>query len=159
MMKYIIFTGTLLLTSAMTGEAMANCAAGGGWTRVSALVARLNGGLSLGKTACSLAGQGTQEEHHAGGELWDYKLGNTGPGTVDPRKKIGTWSVSNNGSDNATVTYNYDAIGGPVTSGPYAVYRNGPVTNTTTLYDFCSSSTSVGTFTLIVTSGTSRVCP
>ena len=73
-MKHIILMGTLVLSSTVTSEAMANCNPGGSWSRVNNLIATLtNNGATLGMTACSNAGQGTQEEHHANCELWDYK--------------------------------------------------------------------------------------
>ena len=161
-MRHII-TGTLVLASVMTGEAMARCNNGQGWSRVTALLSTLtNNNATLGMTACSLAGQGTQEEHHANFDLFDYKCGTTEgstlPGTAcekpdtDRRKKLGTWSVVNDNSNSATVSYSYTAFGSD-TSGPFRVFVNGST------YDFCNGNTSVGTFTLVETTGTSRVCP
>lgn len=149
-MKHIIYASALLLASTMTGEAMAACTTGGSWTQVTTLVTTLtNNNAALGMTACSLAGQGTQEEHHNDNTLWDYKLGNSDP--IDPRKQIGTWSVANDGTTSATVSYLYDGV---TNSGPYTVYTDG------TNYDFCDgTNTSVGTFTLVAATGTSRVCP
>ena len=167
MMKRLIFTGALLLASVVTGEAMASC--GGLYTKVTSLVAKLtNNKTALGMTLCSATGQGTQEEHHwtsgTSGELWDFKCGPSGyaataPGTAcakpdsDRRSKLGTWSVTGDTTSSATVTYNYTAYGSS-TQGPFVLYQKG------TLYDICTTTgTVVGTFTLAVTTGTSRVCP
>ncbi|PPD50172.1 MAG: hypothetical protein CTY16_02285 [Methylobacter sp.] len=150
MMKHMIFAGAFLLANALAGEAIAACSVGGGWTQVQNLVAEAtNNSAALGRTACSSAGQGTQEEHHANGELWDYKLGDGHP--VDPRVQVGTWSVANDGTTNAAITYNYFDGG---SFGPFKVFINAGV------YDFCNASNvSVGTFSYIDTTGTSRVCP
>jgi len=167
MMKYIIFTGAMVLASAVSGEALARCNQGQGWNRVHNLAAVLtNNGATLGMTACSNAGQGTQEEHHNGGNLYDFKCGPAGypatsPGTacakpdIDRRKQLGTWSVAVSGPANntrETVTYTYNAFGA-ATSGPLDVFVNGGI------YDFCNGNASVGTFTLVPTTGTTRVCP
>ena len=174
-MKQLIFMGMLLLASAMSGEAMALC--GGGWTRVTNLTATLTG-----KTACSLTGDVKQEEHRAGGELWDYKCGDADaavPGTacakpdIDRRKKLGRWEVQNdnspvlpNGTTRATVTHIYNAFPSgsvqEVTTGPFSVYTNG------TQYDFCKLDdpmaenpvlTSDALYTLETTNGTRRCGP
>ena len=164
-MRFIAVTGVMFLASAISGQAMADCAVGGAWTQVMNLVSTLtNGSAPLGMTACSLAGEGTQEEHHLNGQLWDYKCGNsgspsTGPGTpcfkpnIDLRRQLGTWSVANDATVDAAVTYDYTAFGGGYIAGPFKVYTDG------TDYDFCDGTTSVGTFTLVATTGTSRVCP
>lgn len=138
MKKHIIFTGALLLASALTGEAMADCTN----NQVTDIGNRL-----LSNTACSATGQGTQEEHYGsitGGDLWDYKTGNVSH-PVDPRRKLGTWS-----SNGTTVTYTYDAFGS-ATSGPYTVFSTGGSN-----YDFCSGSTVVASIT--VKSGTNVGC-
>jgi hypothetical protein len=162
MVKHLPFTALILLATLNSGHAVARCNNGQSWSRVQNLVATLtNGGGSLGMTACSSAGQGTQEEHHANGELWDYKCGNPGnfsttcaKPAVDPRRQLGTWSVQQDGTPNATVTYDYTAFGN-ASVGPLSVFRDG----TTSTYDFCDGNTSVGIFTLTPTTGTSRVCP
>ena len=63
-----------------------------------------------------------------------------------------TWSVANDVSANATVTYNYPAL-----SGPYSVYFNG------TNYEFCTAPNAapVATVTIVATGGDPnvRVCP
>lgn len=75
--------------------------------------------LLSGNTVCvssSTPGWGgweNQEEHLAGGALWDYKKG-TDP--VDPRTQVGTWGVSTTGGE---VIYNYDDGKGN-TSGPFS---------------------------------------
>lgn len=166
MMKYIIFTGALVLASSMSGEAMADCST----NRVN-LGNNLNTLLS-GKTACDASAKydtrpkhpelgivtmGIQEEHHSDGTLWDFKCGPagyTGSGCLKPdtdrKRQVGTWTASN--GSNAAVTYTYDAS---TTSGPYQVYSTGG-----NGYDFCSGTTVVASVTLVSTgAGTSRVCP
>ncbi len=133
MMKPIIFTCTLLLASAATGEAMADCSTN-----------RVAGGNALrdllrANTICvpeAGGGWNSQEEHHANGELWDYKLGNNDP--VDPRKQVGTWSATNGA--NARVSYIY--FGSPDTpSGPFQVYlKSGNLGEAGSIYDFCTGS-------------------
>ncbi|KAF0092839.1 MAG: hypothetical protein FD128_2737, partial [Hyphomonadaceae bacterium] len=58
----------------------------------------------------------------------------------------------NNGTQNATITYNYIDGG---SSGPYSLWRDtGPN------FDFCDAGgNSVGRFIRQNTTGTSRVCP
>jgi hypothetical protein len=161
MVKHLPFTALILLATLNSGHAVARCNNGQSWSRVQNLVATLtNGGGSLGMTACSSAGQGTQEEHHANGELWDYKCGNPGnfsttcaKPAVDPRRQLGTWSVQNNRTDHATVTYDYTAFGN-APGRPLKVFRY----RTTRRYDFCDADSSVGIFTLVPTRGRSRVC-
>lgn len=149
MMKHIIFTGALLLASAMAGEAMAG-ASGCSTNQVT------NGTLSAlltNSTVCEVAGDaaaagpdknwGVQEEHHGGGELWDYKRGPLS--TIDPPTKIGTWSEAN-GGPNTVVSYTYIGGGGP---GSYKVYNNLDGT-----YDFCSGTTRVATVTVVNTLNT-----
>ena len=163
-MKQSIFIGILALTSVMTGEAMAACSPGGGWSRVRDL-----SGILGGKTVCSLDGQGTQEEHHGTGTgtpLYDYKCGTTEaapspPATwcqkpdTDRRKLLGTWTVTGNNTGGATVQYFYDQLGPAFTTPQYKVF----VDTAGTTYDFCNGTTPVGTFTLEpITSGT-RTCP
>ena len=164
-MKHIILTGVMLLASTISGEAVAACSSNILWSRVQNLTSTLSG-----NTACNVdvakyaAGEGNQEEHNGDGTLWDFKCGPPGYTTAFPtahcaaadldsdrRTQVGTWTVDQDGTSNATVTYHY--TGGPDPEGPYAVYKMG------TTYDFCdSSSTSVGQFTLESTTG-SRVCP
>jgi hypothetical protein len=78
-----------------------------------------------------------QEEHLGGptsGELWDYKLGSSS--TMDPRKQVGTWSISDGAAAADTITHSYS--GG--SSFSWTVY--GPQTNTpgTSVYSFCNGT-------------------
>jgi len=69
-------------------------------TGSSNIIATLSGtatDTALGKTICTID---AQEEHHKNGELWDYKTGLTTG--IDPRKKIGDWSVT---GDNVNYVY------------------------------------------------------
>jgi len=57
--------------------------------------------LINGNTVCATRGSDVwQEQHRAGGQLWDYKMGPGHP--VDPSKQVGTWSIARN-----FVTYCY----------------------------------------------------
>ena len=72
-----------------------------------------------------------QEQHRAGNQLWDYKLGAVHP--VDPTKQMGTWQVSGTGA-NTIVTY---------------VYNTFSPSETFTLSVYCAETGS----------GTNKVCP
>jgi hypothetical protein len=142
-MKPIIFSMTLILASAMAEEALATC----GVNQITNVDLST---LVSNKTICEVAGNatnpgpdkswGVQEEHRAGGELWDYKRGPLS--TIDPPTKIGTWSTTN-GGPNAKVSYTYIGGGG---SGSYKVYNNLDST-----YDFCkvSDGSLVATVTVV----------
>jgi hypothetical protein len=185
MMKQFIFTGALILASAMPGEVMAQCVAGGTWTRVTNLVETLTDPTrtaqlpGLGMTACDATatynntikypGQGPvvmgiQEEHHygsgTGGDLWDYKCGDTdvatGPGT--PCEKPDTDRRKKVGTWN--VDRNNDSRA--TVTYTYTDTGAGPalrVFTDGTVYDFCNGSTSVGTITLKPTTLGTRACP
>ena len=136
MMKQLIFTGALLLASAMTGEAMAQCTTG----RVNSVSALTT--LLSGNTICVSNGAGgwdSQEEHIAGGVLMDYKKGPSD--RVDPTKVLGTWHVSGPALPpaNTIVTYNYTAWT-PNQSYAYLVYLNsGTLNQAGSTYAFCTS--------------------
>lgn len=125
MIKHIIFTCALLLTSVMASEVMAAC------DEKNQVKNSDLPNLLSGNTMCVSNSDGweKQEEYLAGGELWDYKMGNTNK--IDPRRKLGTWSASANGA-NSAVTYIYNAFGQAVTTGPFKVYSTGG-----NGYDFC----------------------
>ena len=57
-----------------------------------------------GNTLCAQRGADKwQEQHRAGGELWDYKLGSS---TMDPTQQVGTWEITGTGV-NAVLTHTY----------------------------------------------------
>ena len=89
--------------------------------------------LLTGNTVCvppvSQPTMDAQEEHLAGGQLFDYKRGPADP--VDPRKQIGTWSVT--GIDGRGVYVTYDYGGGKIFT--YSVWDNGDGT-----HSFCSAN-------------------
>jgi hypothetical protein len=154
-MKRIIFTGVLLFAS-VAGEALAVCDTG----HVDGLNA-----LLVGNTVCGSNVGNTeqyQEEHHGNatvgevvGALWDYKLGNGD--AVDPRVPLGTWTLTNDSSSTATVTYLYNRWIPNATKGPFSVYKPDPLG---TKYEFCSGTTLERTATIVPTGdGSSRVCP
>ena len=93
-MKQHLFVVSAALILGISGNALAACSGtqvidgpgtGSGNKNLTALVS--------GNTICaSQGGDSWQEQHRAGGQLWDYKLGNGHP--VDPTEQVGTWSVS-----------------------------------------------------------------
>jgi len=109
-MKRLMVTSIVLLAG-ISGEAMAACTAN---TRVTGNALTT---LIAGNTVCATRGaEKWQEQHRAGGALWDYKKG--AADTVDPTKQVGTWSIGSN-----NVTYSY--TGGP--SYTYSVHGSGPL--------------------------------
>ena len=66
-----------------------------------------------------------QEQHRAGGQLWDFKKGPSDP--VDPTSQVGTWAIVSN-----DVIHSY--TGGP--SFTYSIHGSGP-------YSFCANGTAV----------------
>lgn len=161
MKKQLIFTGVLLLASAVTGEAMATCTA----NRVTGVQTLLSG-----NTICvAKAGGGweSQEQHYTPvsgvGQLWDYKLGPTSPtNQVDPSKQLGTWKqTTGTGLGNVLVSYTYNAF---TPSSPttlvFQIYRiSGTLGAAGSIYEFCTASgatpSATGTLKLGVTGG----CP
>jgi hypothetical protein len=54
-----------------------------------------------GNTLCAQRGSDKwQEQHRAGNELWDYKLGSN---AMDPTKLVGSWSISGTGATSVLV--------------------------------------------------------
>lgn len=114
-MKQSILTAIVVLAG-MPTLAMANCTPA---TRVTgaALTTLIND-----NTVCaSRNGEKWQEQHRAGGQLWDYKMGPGHP--IDPSKQVGTWNIARN-----FVTYCY--TGDKCYS--YSVHDSGAGT-----YNFC----------------------
>ena len=122
-MKKLIMMSVVLLACG-SGSAMAACSG-------VALTATQLTTLLTGKTVCGSAGTDTwQEEHRAGGDLWDYKKGPGDP--VDPEERVGTWTVSAGvGHAPGVVTHAYS--GG--SSFTYTVFDNGGGTS----YSFCGA--------------------
>jgi hypothetical protein len=112
-MKCLIVT-CVVLFAWVSGEAMAACTANTHITG-NALVT-----LISGNTVCASVGNDQwQEQHRAGGQLWDYKKGPNDP--VDRTKQVGTWGINTN-----NVTYSYTggasytySVHGP-SGGPYS---------------------------------------
>lgn len=108
-MKYLIAT-TMTLLLFISSQVMADCQGQGYNTPVSA------DKLSGKRIIAEAPGEEWKEDHCTNGEL--YKVG---AGTsVDPRKKIGTWSIDIANSP-AQATYTYD--GG--SSYSFSLYTNG----------------------------------
>jgi len=125
-MKWVV-VAYIAISGMWAGQALAQCSAGAGTTQV-VLLSRLQGTTVCGRPGANYPGPGGvgspdrwQEQHLAGGQLWDYKKG---PGdAVDPSKQMGTWSVANDTSASATITHSY--TGGP--SFTYTVFNTGGV--------------------------------
>lgn len=133
-MKAYLAAGASLLM-VMAGEVTADCN--------SPIVTDLNA-LLAGKTVCVAEDVhqppftdkpalspfwASQEEHRADGSLWDYKRGPSD--SLDPTKKLGTWSISGN-----NITYSYTAFN-PNCSITFTVHDNGN-TLTEKRYSFCA---------------------
>ncbi|WP_313952961.1 hypothetical protein [Accumulibacter sp.] len=121
-MKALIVAGALSLAAAgVSGEAAAACALPSVRVNTISGPGSLNELLS-GKTVCVPAvttdPMTWQEEHRAGGELWDYKRG-TNP--MDPSEKVGTWAVT--GANNRAVFVTHTYLGGGGTYS-YSVWAN-----------------------------------
>jgi hypothetical protein len=107
-MKRIILLSVLFLGAAL-GDAMADCRG----TRVQDIQAALEN-----KFVCAARAPGgnldTWSEEHGtlatGGILTEYAKGPGDP--IDPRKPVGTWSVTANNTPGATVSYSYTGDSG-----------------------------------------------
>jgi hypothetical protein len=78
-----------------------------------------------------------QEEHRAGGQLWDFKRGPTDK--MDPSKQVGTWAIVSLGTDakkgeQAAVTYSYTG-GSTHTRTVHLISGD--------VYSFCSGSSEI----------------
>lgn len=130
---------TMLYAAALAGvlagvptAASAGCAAPSVRVPTKAAMTTLLEGNTVCVPASNQPVMEAQEEHRAGGALWDYKRG---PGhAVDPTTRIGTWTVG--GTDGRGVFVRYDYTGG--SSYTYAVWNNGNGT-----HSFCSTTTEV----------------
>lgn len=145
-MKHSIIASAIVLTLA-SNAAVAACSPPG-----ASRVTNTGGNAALtnllsGNTVCAVrGGDRWQEEHQAGGQLWDYKRGDGHP--VDPRKQIGTWAVTGQGA-NTVVTYTYD--GGP--SYTFGVWDDQDGT-----YSFCEAGV-LNVDNATVVSGVNVGCP
>ena len=105
--------------------------------------------LLLGQHVCAVrVGDVWRERHDSPDQLFDIKKG---ADLVDPEKLVGTWLVTDNGTEAAAVTYTYSAFG-PAVSFKYKVYE---ITSSTGTHDFCD----VGDGTNIVENATIQVAP
>ena len=151
-MKYLpvlIAGAAVLFASALPAYAQTSCA-------VSTGVVQLNNAqitsLFTGQTVCGVPGPGYpgspgdrwQEEHLANGDLFDYKRGPGHP--VDPREKVGTWSVAQGLAGARGVSHRYAAI-----QFTWTVF--GPATNVpgTSVYSFCNGTAEHVRATVIAT--------
>lgn len=116
-MKRLMMTSFVLLAG-IPGGAMAAC------SDPQITGAALTSLLS-GNTVCATRGaEKWQEQHRAGGALWDFKKGPSDP--ADPTAQVGGWSIAND-----TVTYSYTggasftySVHGPA-GGPYSFCTGG----------------------------------
>lgn len=124
-MQRILVLSVFFLAAAI-GNAAAGCT--GSPISGSNLSGLLNGKLVCGRPAGGYSGSANdrwQEEHMAGGDMYDYKKGPSDK--VDPRVKVGTWSTSGN-----VVTHTYDRYG-PAQAFDYSVFL---ISGNT--YSFCT---------------------
>jgi len=138
-MKPVIVASFVVLGACAT-QAMAVCEANTRVTGAAFSTLIQTGTLVCGRPAAAYTGDASdrwQEEHRAGGQLWDYKLG-PGP-SIDPSKQVGTWSVAAN-----TVTHAY--TGGP--SFTWTVHALGGTT-----YSFCTGQGGSEVVRAFVTTG------
>lgn len=126
-MKSILASSLVTLALVCT-DALADCSTN--QVTGSAINTLLSGSLVCGRPAAGYGGSTAdrwQEEHQAGGQLFDYKRGPGDP--VDPREQVGTWASSGN-----SVTYTYGS--GTVTyDGLYQV--------TGSTYSFCQGTSEI----------------
>jgi len=118
---------SLVMCSVVAGEAAAALCDGPSQVKGGTLSTLMTGSLVCGRPAAGYPGPASdrwQEEHIAGGNLFDYKKG---PGdAVDPRTQVGSWTVN----ANDTVTHTYTPGGASFT---WTVHQ---VSGTT--YSFCT---------------------
>ena len=140
-MKYLPFLvagAAVLCASALPAYAQTACAVSAGVVRLSnaQITSLLTGQTVCGVPSTGYPGSQTdrfQEEHLANGDLFDYKRGPGHP--VDPRGKVGTWSVAQGLVGAQGVTHRYTGI-----QFTWTVF--GPATNVpgTSVYSFCSGN-------------------
>jgi hypothetical protein len=134
------FAATMAVIAAPV-QAQSACAASVGTVELSA--AQITAVLT-NRTVCGVPGSAYpgspgdrfQEEHLANGDLFDYKLGPGHP--VDPREKVGTWSVTQGGGlggGAAGVRHTYAAV-------QFNWKMFGPAVNVpgTSVYSFCNGT-------------------
>jgi len=115
MKKHIIFTGALVLASAVTGEAMAVCDGSAPYTTAVTDATA----LFSNKTICATGNSDQWHEYHnPNGDL--EKIGD---GTAaDPNVAVGAWGTVNDGPP-AHISYTYTGDGASPYS--YTVYTDG----------------------------------
>jgi hypothetical protein len=104
-----ILASTLSVALLVSTFASANCTdpqVGGNLTDL------ISGSLICGRPGAAYPGAATdrwQEQHRAGGLIFDYKRGVGNP--IDPESQVGTYTTTN--GSNATYTATYDALSYP----------------------------------------------
>ena len=121
---------TIAVLSLLGTSAYAQCT-NGSLLNQNALSSAFSGNTICGQRAGAAADANNrwQEEHFAGGALWDYKRGDGD--SVDPRKPVGTWVITDQGA-NTRIAYTYQS--GSATSGPYSH----SVHLVSGVYEFCT---------------------
>ena len=112
--KTIILTGTLLLASVVSGQALALCDGSAPYTTIVTDTATLFGN----KTICATGNGDQWHEYHAAGNILE-KIGNGTATGVDPNMPVGSWNTTAN-----TISYTYTGDA----ASPYnyiKVYSNG----------------------------------
>jgi hypothetical protein len=136
-MRSFVIAGVVLL-GAFGGSAHASCANSATWISQAVINSAVGNNTICARPASGYTGSSNdrwQEEHHTGGALWDYKLGDGNK--VDPRTQVGTWttgSTSTNGNAHGTITHSY-------TGGSSYVFSMYLVS--TDIYGFCAGGTEV----------------
>ena len=131
------FAFCLVLASVAGGASAQSCSCASGSSSSQVTGPALTNLLD-GKTVCvgSAPTWQHQEQHRAGGVLWDYKRGPTD--AVDKTEQLGTWSLNTSGP-NSAVTYLYNGGG----SYTFKVCT----TTTTGTYGFCPSGSTASSIT------------
>jgi hypothetical protein len=117
--------GLALFAAVIATEAAADCTNNRVGGNMSTFI---SGSLICGRPGTGFPGNASdqwQEQHRAGGQIWDHKKGIGDP--IDPEVQVGTWSTTNGSSATYTAAY----LGGG--SFTYAVFQIG----TTSAYSFC----------------------
>lgn len=106
----------------------------------------LSGSLVCGRPAAGYTGNAAdrwQEQHRAGGQLWDYKLG---PGhAVDPEKQMGTYGFTGTGTA-SRITHTYGS-----TAYSWGVFLQAAPN----IYSFCNGTSEVVRARVVASGGVS----
>ncbi len=136
-MKWFHVVLLAAVMSAASFPALAQCT--GTPLTIAQINALVTANTVCGRPAAGYPGSASdrwQEEHLAGSQLWDYKLGPSD--LVDPRTQVGTWSTgAASRTDPDTISHVYGATVG------FTWVMFGPTTNVpnSSVYSFCTTGT------------------